>query len=455
MAAILIQNVQIVNEGKIIPGNVIIDGKKIQYILPEALPTSIDISSFHKIIDGKGKHLLPGIIDDQVHFREPGLTHKASIESESKAAIAGGTTSFMEMPNTKPNAVTQELLEEKYNIASKKSMANYSFFMGATNDNLDELLKTDPAKVCGIKVFMGASTGNMLVDDHKALENIFKHCKILIAVHSEDEQTIQENSSRYKEKYGNSIAFHHHANIRSRQACYKSTKIAVNLAKKYHTRLHILHLSTADELEFLDHDIPLEEKKITSEVCVHHLWFSRKDYTEKGGLIKCNPSIKEENDRDALLKGLLSGKIDVIATDHAPHTLEEKNNNYWQCPSGIPLVQHSLNCMLDFYHQEKITLEEIVEKMCHAPSKLYNIEKRGFIRQGYYADLVLVDLDSPWEVNTGNIYFQCGWSPFKGHTFKTKVTHTIVNGHIVYEEGKFNEAHKGMRLKFNALLKNN
>ncbi len=448
MASILIQNVQIVNEGKITRGNIIIEGKTIQKILPGVLPGSIDIPGFQKIIDGKNKHLLPGIIDGHVHFREPGLTHKAAIESESKSAIAGGTTSFMEMPNTNPNAITRELLEKKYNIASKKSLANYSFFMGATNDNLDELLKINPSEVCGIKVFMGASTGNMLVDDLEALENIFKNCKMLIAVHSEDEQTIKKKTSQYKEKYSDSIEFHHHADIRSRDACYKSTKLAVSLAKKHNTRLHILHLSTADELEFLAQEVPLEKKKITSEVCVHHLWFSRKDYDKKCGLIKCNPSIKEKKDQNALLKGLLSGKIDIIATDHAPHTIEEKNNNYWQCPSGIPLVQHSLNCMLDFYHQGKIALEQIVEKMCHGPSKLFNIEKRGYIREGYYADLVLVDLDSPWKVSKDNIYYRCGWSPFEGHTFKSKVTHTIVNGHLVYENGIFDEGNKGMRLKF-------
>ena len=394
---------------------------------------------------------MPGVIDDQVHFREPGLTHKADIASESRAAIAGGTTSFMEMPNTKPAALTQEELQKKYVRASQVSPANYSFFMGASNENVEHVLKTDPANVCGVKIFMGSSTGNMLVDDEKTLENLFSKVPMLIATHCEDEMTIRKNLEIYKERYGENIPFSAHPEIRNVEACYKSSSLAVRMAKKYDTRLHILHISTAKELDLFTNAIPLEEKRITSEVCVHHLYFDADHYETLGSKVKCNPAIKEKSNKEALMQALLDDRLDIIATDHAPHTIEEKNNAYLQAPSGLPLVQHSLNMMLDFYQQGVISLEKVVEKMSHTPAVCFNVAERGYIREGYFADLVLVDMESKWTVNKDNILFKCGWSPLEGKEFNNKVLKTFVNGHAAYEDGRINEDLHGMRLKFSYL----
>jgi len=438
----LIKNAQIVNEGRIYKADVLIENKIIKLIAPE-----INIEA-EQIIDAKGLHLLPGVIDDQVHFREPGLTHKANIYTESKAAIAGGITSFMEMPNTNPQALTQELLEDKYKIAAETSIANYSFFMGASNDNLKEVLKTDPKTVAAIKIFMGSSTGNMLVDNKSVLEEIFSKSSMLIAVHCEDEETIQENTIAAKKEFGEEVPISEHPNIRSAEACFKSSSMAVGLAKKHNTRLHVFHLSTEKEIALFDNSIPLKDKKITAEVCIHHLWFDESKYAEKGTLIKWNPAVKKESDKNALFQALLDGKLDVVATDHAPHTLEEKSNTYFNAPSGGPLVQHALPAMLSFVNQEKISLEKVVEKMCHNPAICFRVENRGFIREGYFADLVLVDLDKPWEVTKENILYKCGWSPFEGETFNAQITHTFVNGHIAYEYGIFDETSKGMRLTF-------
>jgi dihydroorotase len=443
MSSILILNATIVNEGKTFESDLFIENGIISRIDKNLSSRKAD-----KIIDLKGQHLLPGVIDDQVHFREPGLTHKATIHSEARAAVAGGTTSYMEMPNTVPNAVTQVLLEDKYKIAANTSLANYSFFMGATNDNTEEVLETDPKKICGVKVFMGSSTGNMLVDNEKVLENIFKNSPTLIATHCEDEATIKKNIELYKQKYGNNISPDFHAEIRSVDACYKSSSMAVELAKKNGTRLHILHISTEKEISLFRNDIPLKDKRITAEVCIHHLWFDRKDYARLGNLIKWNPSIKEENNKKALFQALLDDRLDIIATDHAPHTWEEKSQGYWQAPSGGPLVQHSLNAMLEFYHEGKISLEKVVEKMAHAPAICFQVEKRGFIREGYWADLVAVDLNSPWMVDKSNIYYQCGWSALEGTPFRSRVLHTIVSGHVAFSEGKFDESVKGERLSF-------
>ena len=438
----LIKNAQIVNESKIYKSDVLIENQIIKEI---ANNINIDVD---QIIDAEGLHLLPGVIDDQVHFREPGLTHKANIYTESKAAVAGGITSFMEMPNTNPQALTEELLEDKYEIASKTSIANYSFFMGASNDNLEEVLKTNPKNVGAIKIFMGSSTGNMLVDNKAVLEEIFSKSPMLIAVHCEDEAIIQENIEKAKQQYGEDIPISEHPNIRSTEACYKSSSMAIELAKKFNTRLHIFHLSTEKEIELFDNNIPLEKKRITAEVCIHHLWFDESKYDEKGTLIKWNPAVKKESDKNALLQALLDGKLDVIATDHAPHTLEEKSNNYFNAPSGGPLVQHALPAMLEFVKNGKISLEEVVEKMCHNPAICFRVEERGYIREGYFADLVLVDLNNPWEVNKENILYKCGWSPFEGEIFNSKITHTLVNGHIAYEHGKFDESKNGIRLTF-------
>jgi len=438
-------NTNIVNEGRSITGEVFIKHGRISKIIEGY--GSGEPGQWN-VIDLKGKWLFPGIIDDQVHFREPGLTHKADIYTESKAAVAGGITSFMEMPNTIPNTLSQNLLEEKYKIGTKNSLANFSFYMGASNENIEELLKTDPKTVCGIKVFMGASTGNMLVDDIETLNDIFSKCDILIATHCEDEPTIQHNFRMYKEKYGNEATTDIHPLIRSEEACYKSSSLAVELAKKYNTRLHILHLSTAKELDLFDDQTPLADKRITSEVCVHHLWFSDEDYSRLGNRIKWNPSIKTADDRDALLKGVLENRIDIIATDHAPHTISEKNRPYFNAPSGGPLVQHSLVAMLELYHKGKISLEKIVEKMCHEPAICFQINKRGFIRKGYWADLVVVDLDDPWKVDAGNIIYKCGWSPFEDYQFGSKIVSTFVNGNLVYDRGVFNEEIKGQRLTF-------
>ena len=440
---ILIKNAQIVNEGKIFKSDILIENDLIAKISETIPEENID-----KIIDAEGEFLIPGVIDDQVHFREPGLTHKGDIESESKAAIAGGTTSFIEQPNTVPNAVTQELLEEKYKIAAEKSYANYSFSMGGTNDNLEEVLKTNPRNVAAIKLFLGSSTGNMLVDNPEILEEIFSKVKMPICVHCEDETTIRKNTEIYKEKYGEDIPVKFHHLIRSEEACYLSSSKAVELAKKTGARLHIYHLSTAKETELFRNDIPLKEKKITAEVCVHHLHFTNKDYETKGSLIKWNPAVKTEKDKNGLWEALLDDRIDVIATDHAPHTLEEKSNKYLKCPSGAPLVQHSLQVMFEYYKKGKISLEKIVEKMCHNPAILFEIEKRGFIKEGYKADLVLVDLNKEYTVSKENILYKCGWSPLENEIFHSEITHTFINGNLAYENGRFSDEKFGERLLF-------
>ena len=439
---ILIKNAQIVNEGKIIQSDILIENDLISKIEPNISEDA------DQIIDASVKYLLPGMIDDQVHFREPGLTHKGDIESESRSAIAGGTTSFIEQPNTVPNAVTQELLADKYELARQKSFANYGFMMGGTNDNLEEVLKTNPRNVPGIKLFLGSSTGNMLVDNPETLENIFSNTKMLIAVHCEDEATIRANTQKYFDEYGEDIPVKFHHLIRSEEACYKSSSKAIELAKKTGARLHVFHLSTAIETGLFRNDIPLKDKKITAEVCVHHLTFTNEDYESKGGLIKWNPAVKTQKDKDGLWEALLDDRIDVIATDHAPHTWEEKQNVYTKCPSGAPLVQHSLVVMLENYKNGKISLERIVEKMAHNPAILFRIEKRGFIREGYKADLVLVDLNQNWTVKKENILYKCGWSPLEGTEFHSKVTHTFVNGKLVYENGKITQEKFGERLLF-------
>ena len=441
---LLLSNAIIINEGRRFPGSVLIEGAFIKQIYEGDILPEGDF----EILDLEGKYLIPGVIDDQVHFREPGLTHKADIHSESRAAVAGGVTSFMDMPNNNPPILTQELLEEKYRMGAEKSMANYSFYMGTSNDNLEEVLKTDPKKVCGIKIFMGSSTGNMLVDDIETLEGIFSKANMLIATHCEDEETIRKNSAEYKTRFGDDMPFEKHPEIRSAQACYKSSSLAVELAKKHDTRLHILHLTTAKEMELFDNDKPLKDKKITAEVCVHHLSFNKEDYARYGSKIKCNPAIKTEDDRKALIAALKSGKLDIVATDHAPHTAAEKDSNYWKSPSGLPLVQHSLVQMLEFVHDKTFTLEEVVDKMCHAPADCFRVSKRGFIRQGYFADLVVLDMDDSWTVNKDNTYYKVGWSPFDGKTFRSKILKTFVNGTPVYDRGIFKEDFRGMRLEF-------
>ncbi len=443
MKRILIKNSRIVNEGKIFEGDVLIENELIAEIAP-----NISAKPEVQVIDAEGSYLLPGAIDDQVHFREPGLTHKGTIASESKAAIAGGITSFIEQPNTVPNAVTQELLEDKYAIASQSSYANYSFMMGGTNDNLEEILKTNPRNVAGLKLFLGSSTGDMLVDSSDSLEKIFSSTKLLIAVHSEDEGTVKGNLEKFKEIYGDDIPVKFHPEIRSVEACYKSTVKVIDLAKRTGARLHVFHISTAKELDLFTNKIPLEEKQITAEVCIHHLWFSDADYETKGNFIKWNPAVKSAADREALWKALLDDRIDVIATDHAPHTLEEKKQVYTKAPSGGPLVQHAVVAMFEAHHQGKISIEKIVDKMAHNPAKLFKIEKRGFIREGYNADLVLVNPAMPWTVKKENILYQCKWSPFEGTNFKSRVTHTFVNGQLVYQNGKVNEIKAGKRLLF-------
>ncbi|WP_425389627.1 dihydroorotase [Ekhidna sp.] len=439
----LIKGAHIVNEGKVFTGDVLIKEDRI-----EKVGDSLSVEENCQEIDANGLHLFPGVIDDQVHFREPGLTHKGDIFTESRAAVAGGVTSFMEMPNVVPQTITQGLLEAKYQIGAKNALANYSFYMGSTNNNLDEVLKTDPASVCGIKIFMGSSTGNMLVDDPQTLENIFRNAPILIATHCEDEATIQANTEEYVEKYGEEIPFKYHPIIRSEEACYLSSSKAIELAKKCNTRLHILHISTGKETNLFTNEIPLGQKRITSEACIHHLWFSDQDYDEKGAFIKWNPAVKTANDRDQIWKALLDDRIDVIATDHAPHTLDEKQNPYMKAPSGGPLIQHTLTAMLDFYHDGKITLERIAEKMSHAVAECFEVKERGYIREGYKADLVLVDLNKPWTVEKGNIRAKCGWSPFNGHTFKSSIEKTFVSGHLAYTDGKLDESRMGQRLAF-------
>ncbi len=445
MSSILIKNAHIVNEGSIFNGDVYIENDIIIEV-----DTSISVKSSNTtVIDADGCYLLPGLIDDQVHFREPGLTHKATIETESKAAVAGGITSFIEMPNTIPQATTIEKLEEKFSIAEKTSWANYSFMFGGTNDNIDEILKVDINKVAGLKLFLGSSTGNMLVDDPDVLEEIFSKTNLLISAHCEDESTIQKNMAKYEAEYGVDIPIEMHPKIRSAEACYISSSKAIELAKKTGARLHVFHLSTEKETHLFSNKKPLKDKKITAEVCVHHLWFTEEDYKLKGTKIKWNPAVKSQKDQDGLWKALLNDKIDVIATDHAPHTLEEKNNKYSKAPSGGPLVQHALVVLLEMYHKGKISIEKIVEKTAHNPAILFQIKDRGFIKKGYKADLVLVDLVSPWTVNKENILYKCEWSPFEGRTFKSRVTHTFINGVLTYKNFKFINRSTPERLTFN------
>jgi dihydroorotase len=443
----LIKDATIINEELKFKGSVLIKKDRIEKIFPHTVPSNLDLNDT-KIIDANGLYLIPGVIDDQVHFREPGLTHKGEILTESRAAVAGGVTTYMEMPNTIPQAVTQELLEQKYQRAAKVSSANYSFYMGATNDNLDEVLKTDPSKVCGVKVFMGSSTGNMLVDDENTLSEIFKNAPTLVATHCEDETTIQKNSEIARQRYGENVPISRHCHIRSDEACYISSSKAVNLASKFNTRLHVLHLSSAKEMSLFKPG-KVTDKNITAEVCVHHLWFDERDYIKHGTRIKWNPSIKCATDKAALWEALLSDKIDVIATDHAPHTLEEKNNSYFKAPSGGPLVQHSLVAMLEMSKKGFITLEKVVQKMCHAPADLFRVDRRGYIREGYFADLVLVDPHQSWVVSPENILYKCGWSPFEGTEFSHQVVKTFVNGNLVFNKGEIQGSTFGRRVEFN------
>jgi dihydroorotase len=442
MAKYLLRNATLINEGKQFKSDLLINGNLIEKIAE----TIVDDSA--EVIDLEGKWVMPGMIDDQVHFREPGLTQKANLTTESRAAVAGGITTFMEMPNTVPNTLTQELLEDKYVLASKASIANYSFFMGASNDNIEEVLKTNPKNVCGVKVFMGSSTGNMLVDNETTLTNIFSKCKMLIATHCEDEATIRKNTAIYKEKYGEDMPVKYHPEIRNDEACYISSSLAVSLAKKFDTRLHILHLSTAKEMDLFDNSVPLKDKRITAEACVHHLWFSDKDYDEKGMFIKWNPAVKSQKDQDAVWEGLNSDKIDILATDHAPHTLEEKDNKSFNAPSGGPLVQHAVLAILQKVKEGKISLERAVEKMCHAPAICFEIEKRGYLREGYFADLVVIDPNRKITVTKDNILYKCGWSPFEGVEFDHVIDTTFVSGNIVYKNDTIVEGTNGMRLTF-------
>jgi dihydroorotase len=450
MADHLIRNVQLINEGRIVPSDILLRRGRI-----ERIDSTFDVAYKVNEINGEGLYLMPGIIDDQVHFREPGLTHKANIYTESRAAVAGGTTSFMEMPNTNPPALTAELLADKYEIGRNTSLANYSFYMGVSNDNFDEVMKMVHAQadkvikdVCGLKIFMGSSTGNMLVDDPSVLEQVFAESTMLIATHCEDEATVRRNSEEYIGRYGDKLDASYHPIIRSEEACYVSSSFAVALARKYNTRLHILHISTAIETGLFDNTVPLRDKRITSEACVHHLWYDADDYARLGNKIKCNPAIKEKKNKEAILSALLDDRIDIIATDHAPHTAEEKAKPYLSAPAGLPLVQHSLNIMLELYHQGKISMEKIVEKMCHAPADCFRVSERGYIREGYYADLVLFDTTSRWTVAPENIYYKCGWSPLEGFAFTGRVHKTFVNGNMVFDNGIFDESIKGLRLEF-------
>jgi len=445
MRTVLIKNAQIVNEGTITSGDVLIEADRIAEIAPSISVKNADT----KVIDADGFYLIPGMIDDQVHFREPGLTHKATIKTESRAAVAGGITSFIEMPNTVPQATTIDLLEEKFAIAAKDAHANYSFMFGGTNDNLSEILKVDKTKVAGLKLFLGSSTGNMLVDNPKVLEEIFSKTDLLISTHCEDEATIKKNLEQAIAIYGDDIPIEMHPEIRSEQACYTSSSQAIALAKKTGARLHVFHLSTAKETKLFDKKKPLKDKKITAEVCVHHLWFTSEDYASKGTKIKWNPAVKTKKDREGLWKALNEGRIDVIATDHAPHTLEEKDNVYTKAPSGGPLVQHALEALFEMHRKGYITVEKLVEKVAHNPAILFEIKDRGYIRKGYKADLVLINPNAPWTVTKENIAYKCGWSPFEGTTFRARVTHTFVNGHLAYENGKIAKATKGERLTFN------
>ncbi len=443
MKSFVIKNATIINEGKSLEGDIFIKKGRIEEVGGE-----ISVEGNAEEIDATGKWLIPGIIDDQVHFREPGFTHKAEIYTEAKAAVAGGVTSYMEMPNTNPQSVTQKALQAKYDRAAQCSLANYSFYVGATNENIEEVLKTDFSQVCGTKVFMGSSTGNMLVDNEKTLEAIFDRVPSLIATHCEDEATIRANSAAFREKYGEEVPIHFHPEIRNVEACYKSSRMAVDLARKHGSRLHVLHISTGKELELFE-DVPLStDKKITAEICVHHLWFNAEEYGELGTGIKCNPAIKSAEHQTALRKALLTNKLDVIATDHAPHTIGEKANSYFSAPSGLPLVQHSLNMMMQLVEDGVLSRELMISKMCHAPATLFNIQNRGFIREGYCADLVLVDPKKPWTVKKNNLHYKCGWSPLEGFRFDSKVTHTFVDGHLAFTNGQFNEAEKGKRLTF-------
>lgn len=442
MSTLLIQGGSVVNEGKIEELDLLVKDGKIVKIAKD-----LSTEKASEIINAKGKYVMPGLIDDQVHFREPGLTHKANIGTESRAAVAGGITSFMEMPNTVPNALTQDLLQDKYDIAAESSLANYSFFMGASNDNLAEVLKTDPRRVCGIKVFMGSSTGNMLVDERSTLEGIFKEAPTLVATHCEDEATVRANMEKARAEFGEDVPMTQHPIIRSVEACYKSSSVAAELASKYNTQLHILHISTAKEVGIFRNDISLEEKRITAEACTHHLWFCDEDYEKYGSRIKWNPAVKSAADREGIWKGLLDNHIDVLATDHAPHTIEEKANSYFKAPSGGPLVQHALPALMESYEKGRISIERIVEKACHNVAILFNIEKRGFLREGYFADIVIVEKQD-WTVTKDNLLYKCGWSPFEGQTFQYKVDTTLVNGQIVYQDDQVIEAGPGSRLTF-------
>ena len=444
MSYTLLKSGTIVNEGSQKVADILIKDGRI-----EKIASSITAENHYKIVDVSGKYILPGCIDDQVHFREPGLTKKANLFTESRAAVAGGITSFMEMPNTVPNALSQELLQDKYDLASKSAIANYSFFMGASNDNVEEVLKTNERNVCGVKIFMGSSTGNMLVDNEKTLDNLFSKVPMLIATHCEDEETIVANLAKAKAEFGEDVPMSQHSIIRSEEACYLSSSMAVRLAKKHDTRLHILHISTAKELELFDANIPLKDKKITAEACIHHLWFSDEDYAEKGTMIKWNPAVKKASDRAAIMQGVLDNKIDVIATDHAPHTLEEKQNSYFKAPSGGPLVQHGLLAMLDKVRDGVISIERVVEKMAHAPAQLFRIEERGFLREGYHADIVVVDPNASLLVTKESLLYKCGWSPFEGYEFSNAIDSTYVNGNLVYTQDGIVEGTTGSRLLFN------
>ena len=443
MSSILIKNSTLINENSKKIADILIRNSRI-----EKISNDISVDYNCKIINGEGLYLIPGLIDDQVHFREPGLTHKGEIYTESMAAVAGGVTSFMEMPNTIPNAVTIDELEKKYLIGENRSFANYSFYIGATNDNLDQVLKIDKNRVCGVKIFMGSSTGNMLVDNEKALRDVFKNCETIITTHCEDENTIKENLKKSIEKYGENIPIDQHPIIRSREACYESSSKAISLAKEYESKLHVLHISTKEELDLFGNKQNLKDKKITSEACLHHLWFDERDYKNLGNLIKWNPAIKKADDKNAILEGLKNNNIDVIATDHAPHTLEEKSSYYTSCPSGGPLIQHSLPILLEMYHNNSLDLETIVTKTSHNPSILFEIKDRGFVREGYYADLVLFDLNSPWKVSGSTLYSKCNWTPLKKETFKSKVIHTIVSGNHVFDNGIINKNPNSKRIEF-------
>jgi dihydroorotase len=447
MGNFLIKNANVVNEGKSFYADVLVKGERI-----ERIDSSFDVSFKVTEINAEGKYLLPGVIDDQVHFREPGLTHKAEIYTEAKAAVAGGVTSFMEMPNTNPATLNEELLEQKYAIANQRSLANYSFFMGVSNDNADEAIRVSQKlknSVCGLKIFMGSSTGNMLVDNRDVLEKVFCNSEILIATHCEDEETVRNNLAKYKAKFGDKLDASFHPIIRNEEACYKSSQLAIEIAKKCDARLHILHISTLDELPLFRNDIPLEQKRITSEVCVHHLWFDADDYERLGNNLKCNPAVKDKRHKAQLLLALLDNKLDIIATDHAPHTAEEKRAAYVNAPAGLPLVQHPLLMMLDFYRDGKISIERVVEKMSHAPAVCFQIAERGYLREGYFADMVLLDLNKKYKVSKENILYKCGWSPMEGHTFSGSIEKTFVSGHLAYDNGVFDESQKGLRLAFN------